>query len=154
MKLSGSNLAFHTKNITFTGFNQNVKVDSAGEVKANYVVLDTDRGGSQLFQTYVVNTVSGKLQWAGRSISFPGGSPPPSDSRCWFDKNTICTGGRCTCIPELSVKCFFPTCFLIFSSGVEVTYIIVVLAVIASLAVGGLTLSLYVRYVCHFTSCD
>lgn len=107
MKLSGSNLAFHTKNITFTGFNQNVKVDSAGEVKANYVVLDTDRGGSQLFQTYVVNTVSGKLQWAGRSISFPGGSPPPSDSRCWFDKNTICTGGRCTCIPELSVKWFF-----------------------------------------------
>uniref|UniRef100_A0A3P8UUH7 Guanylate cyclase n=1 Tax=Cynoglossus semilaevis TaxID=244447 RepID=A0A3P8UUH7_CYNSE len=93
VKLSGSNLAFHTKNITFTGFNQNMKVDSAGEVKANYVVLDTDRGGSQLFQTYVVNTVSGKLQWAGRSISFPGGSPPPSDSRCWFDKNTICTGG-------------------------------------------------------------
>ena len=42
----------------------------------------------------------------------------------------------------------FPTTssYLLSSSGVEVTYIIVVLAVIFILAVGGLAISLYIRY--------
>ena len=94
MYLSGSNLAYYTKNTTFSGFNQKVKVDIAGEVKTNYVVLDTDISGSQLYQTYVVDLTSGVLRFAGRSIHFPGGSPPPSDSNCWFEKNAVCTGGR------------------------------------------------------------
>ncbi|XP_058490121.1 retinal guanylyl cyclase 2 isoform X2 [Solea solea] len=121
MQLSGSNLAYYTKNTTFNGFNQKIKVDTAGAVKTNYVILDTDNSGSQLYQTYNVDIVSGKLSFAGRSINFPGGSPPPSDSKCWFDKNAICTG------------------------GVEVTYIIVVLGVILTVAVGGLTLSFFIR---------
>ncbi|KAG7479175.1 retinal guanylyl cyclase 2-like [Solea senegalensis] len=121
MPLSGSNLAYYTKNTTFNGFNQKIKVDTAGEVKTNYVILDTDNSGSQLYQTYNVDIVSGKLSFAGRSINFPGGSPPPSDSKCWFDKNAICTG------------------------GVEVTYIIVVLGVILTVAVGGLALSFFIR---------
>ncbi|XP_047191823.1 retinal guanylyl cyclase 2 [Scophthalmus maximus] len=120
--LSGSNLAFFTRNATFSGFNQKVKVDNTGEVKTNYVVLDTDNSdGGRLYQTYAVDLTTGALRFAGRSINFPGGSPPPSDSRCWFEKNTVCTG------------------------GVEVTYIIVVLAVILTLAVGGLAISFYVR---------
>lgn len=94
MQLSGSNLAYFTKNSTFTGFNQKVWVDTRGEVKTNYVVLDTDNRGSQLYQTYLVDVTAGVLRFAGRSINFPGGSPPPSDSSCWFDKTTICKGGK------------------------------------------------------------
>uniref|UniRef100_A0A3B4ZB35 Guanylate cyclase n=1 Tax=Stegastes partitus TaxID=144197 RepID=A0A3B4ZB35_9TELE len=115
MQLSGSNLAYFTKNTTFTGFNQKVKVDTGGEVKTNYVILDSDNRGSQLYQTYLVDLTSGKLRFAGRSINFPGGSPPPSDSSCWFDKTAICTGGT------------------------------IVLAVILALAVGGIAISLYIR---------
>lgn len=91
--LSGSNLAFFAKNITFSGFNQMVKVDNRGDVKTSYVILDTDSTGGQLYQTYTVDLTSGRLRFAGRSIHFPGGSPPPSDSSCWFDKTAICTGG-------------------------------------------------------------
>ncbi|XP_051254280.1 retinal guanylyl cyclase 2 isoform X2 [Dicentrarchus labrax] len=121
MRLSGSNLAYFTKNTTFSGFNQKVQVDTGGDIKTNYVILDSDNRGGQLYQTYLVDLTSGVLRFAGRSINFPGGYPPPSDSSCWFDKNAACTG------------------------GVEVTYIIVVLAVIVTLAVGGLAISLYIR---------
>ncbi|XP_029964442.1 retinal guanylyl cyclase 2 [Salarias fasciatus] len=121
MRLSGSNLAYFIKNTTFNGFNQNVTVDKSGDVKTNYVVLDSDNRGSQLYQTYMVDLKSEALRFAGRSINFPGGSPPPSDSYCWFDKNAICTG------------------------GVEVTYIIVVLGVVLALVAGGLAVSLYIR---------
>ncbi|KAM6933933.1 retinal guanylyl cyclase 2 [Xenentodon cancila] len=121
MRLSGSNLAYFIKNTTFSGFNQKYKVDTRGEVKTNYVILDSDRKGSQLYQAYIVDLEAGLLRFAGRSINFPGGSPPLPDSRCWFDENTICTG------------------------GVEVMYIIIVLGVILSLAIGGFVISLYVR---------
>lgn len=94
MPLSGSNLAYFTKKMNFTGFNQNVKVDTRGEIRSSYVILDTDSTGSQLYQTYTVDLTSQRLRFAGRSISFPGGSPPSSDSVCWFDKNAICTGGQ------------------------------------------------------------
>ncbi|KAM7399604.1 hypothetical protein PAMP_018868 [Pampus punctatissimus] len=121
MRLSGSNLAYFTKNTTFDGFNQKIRVDTSGDIKTHYVILDTDNKGSQLYQTYLVDLTSGVLRFAGRSINFPGGSPPPSDSSCWFDKTDVCTG------------------------GVEVTYIIVVIAVIFILAIGGLGISLYIR---------
>uniref|UniRef100_H3CJP6 Guanylate cyclase n=1 Tax=Tetraodon nigroviridis TaxID=99883 RepID=H3CJP6_TETNG len=121
MSLSGSNLAYFTKNIDFTGFNQNVKVDSQGQIRSSYVVLDTDSTGSHLYRTYTVDLVSQRLRFAGRSINFPGGSPPSSDSICWFDKNIICTG------------------------GVEITYIVVIFAVLFALAIGGLIISLFIR---------
>lgn len=94
MQLSGSNLAYFLKNTTFSGFNQKVQVDTSGNVKTNYVVLDSDNRGSQLYQTYLVDLKSGSLRFAGRSINFPGGSPPPSDSSCWFENNATCTGGK------------------------------------------------------------
>ncbi|XP_068601213.1 retinal guanylyl cyclase 2 [Brachionichthys hirsutus] len=119
--LSGSNLAFFSKNTTFAGFNQKIRVDTSGEVLTNYVILDSDHRGSRLFQAYVVDLTSGRLRFAGRSIHFPGGSPPPPDSNCWFDKNAVCTG------------------------GVEVTYVIVAFAVIFTLAIGGIAISLYIR---------
>ncbi|XP_041850798.1 retinal guanylyl cyclase 2 [Melanotaenia boesemani] len=121
MRLTGSNLAYFTKNTTFNGFNQRVQVDNNGDVKTNYVILDSDKQGSQLYQAYMVDLKSGVLRFAGRSIRFPAGSPPSSDSSCWFEENVICTG------------------------GVEVTHIIIVLAVILSLAVGGLMIMIYIR---------
>ncbi|XP_023206656.1 retinal guanylyl cyclase 2-like isoform X2 [Xiphophorus maculatus] len=121
MLLSGSNLAYFSKNTSFNGFNQKVLVDTSGEVKTNYVILDSDSRSSQLYQAYIVDLKAGELRFAGRSIHFPGGSPPTADSGCWFDENVICTG------------------------GVEVSYIIIVLAVILSLAVGGLFITLYIR---------
>ncbi|XP_014866140.1 PREDICTED: retinal guanylyl cyclase 2-like isoform X2 [Poecilia mexicana] len=121
MLLSGSNLAYFSKNTSFNGFNQKVLVDTSGEVKTNYVILDSDSRSSQLYQAYIVDLKAGELRFAGRSIHFPGGSPPTADSRCWFDENVICTG------------------------GVEVSYIIIVLAVILSLAVGGLFITIYIR---------
>ncbi|XP_050921419.1 retinal guanylyl cyclase 2 [Lates calcarifer] len=93
-QLSASNLAYFTRNTVFTGFNQKIQVDEAGNVKTNYVVLDTDNTRGQLYQTYSVDLISGVLRFAGRSINFPGGSPPPSDSNCWFEKNAVCTGGK------------------------------------------------------------
>ncbi|KAA8593852.1 hypothetical protein FQN60_004686 [Etheostoma spectabile] len=61
MPLSGSNLAYFTKNITFTGFNKKVKVDTSGNVKTNYIILDSDNRGSQLYQTHLVDLMSGVL---------------------------------------------------------------------------------------------
>uniref|UniRef100_A0AAQ5XZU6 Guanylate cyclase n=1 Tax=Amphiprion ocellaris TaxID=80972 RepID=A0AAQ5XZU6_AMPOC len=101
MRLSGSNLAYFTKNTTFSGFNQKVRVDTSGEIKTNYIVLDSVNWGNQLYQTYLVDLTSGKLRFAGRSIHFPGGSPPPSDSSCWFDKTAMCTGGKSICCSRL-----------------------------------------------------
>uniref|UniRef100_A0AAQ5XVA3 Guanylate cyclase n=1 Tax=Amphiprion ocellaris TaxID=80972 RepID=A0AAQ5XVA3_AMPOC len=105
MRLSGSNLAYFTKNTTFSGFNQKVRVDTSGEIKTNYIVLDSVNWGNQLYQTYLVDLTSGKLRFAGRSIHFPGGSPPPSDSSCWFDKTAMCTGGKSICC-SLSMAIF------------------------------------------------
>ncbi|XP_061828717.2 retinal guanylyl cyclase 2 isoform X1 [Nerophis lumbriciformis] len=121
MRLSGSNLAYYTKNITFSGFNQKVQVDNTGEIKTTYVILDTNNIGSQLYLTYVVDLMAGRLRLDGKSINFPGGSPPPSDSSCWFVKSALCTG------------------------GVEVTSIIVVFSVIFALALTGLAIGLYIR---------
>ncbi|XP_010789570.1 retinal guanylyl cyclase 2 [Notothenia coriiceps] len=119
--LSGVNLAYFTKNTNFTGFNQRITVDAAGDVLTKYVILDSNGIGSQLYQTFLLDLKTRVLSFAGNSIHYPGGYPPPSDSNCWFDKNALCTG------------------------GVEVTYIIVVFAVILSLAVGGLLIGLYIR---------
>ncbi|XP_051934336.1 retinal guanylyl cyclase 2 isoform X2 [Hippocampus zosterae] len=121
MHLSGSNLAHFTKNISFNGFNQKVQVNNGGEIKTGYIILDTSHAGSRLYPTYIVDLTSGQLRFAGRSIHFPGGSPPPSDSSCWFVKSALC------------------------EPGMEVTHVIVAFAVIVALAVTGLVIGLYIR---------
>ena len=92
--LSGVNLAYFTKNTNFTGFNQRIMVDAAGDVLTKYVILDSHGIGSQLYQTFLLDLKSRVLSFAGNIIHFPGGYPPPSDSSCWFDKNVLCTGGK------------------------------------------------------------
>lgn len=97
MPLTGSNLAYFAKNTTFSGFNQKVQVETDGKIWTRYVILDTNNKGSQLYQTYMVDLVSEGLQFAGKAINFPGGSPPSPDSICWFEKNAVCTGGKKCC---------------------------------------------------------
>ncbi|KAJ3591128.1 hypothetical protein NHX12_009075 [Muraenolepis orangiensis] len=115
MWLSASNLAYFTRNSTFDGFNQKIRVDAAGKGNTSYVILDTDGVGGQLYSTYRVDPSSGRVRFAGRSVNFPGGSPPASDSICWFDKS------------------------------VELIYVMVIFIVIAILALGGIALSLFIR---------
>ncbi|CAL8372805.1 unnamed protein product [Gadus morhua 'NCC'] len=119
--LSGSNLAYLTRNRTFDGFNQKVRVSADGMVTTNYVILDMDGVGSQLYSTYTLDPASGNVRFAGRNINFPGGSAPASDSLCWFDKTVTCTG------------------------GVEIIYIVVIFVVIAILAIVGIALTLFIR---------
>nr|AYD91338.1 Olfactory guanylyl cyclase GC-D [Lepisosteus platyrhincus] len=119
--ISGTNLASFTKNMTFKGFNQRIQTDSRGEGLTNYVILDTDGQGSQLYRTYLVDMTSDLVRYAGRRIHFPGGSPPSADSSCWFKPNAICTG------------------------GVELTFVILVFVFIFLLAVGGLGLAFLIR---------
>uniref|UniRef100_A0A8C8JMI4 Guanylate cyclase n=1 Tax=Oncorhynchus tshawytscha TaxID=74940 RepID=A0A8C8JMI4_ONCTS len=92
--LSGTNLAYFTRNMTFSGFNQKIQIDTEGESQTNYVILDSDGWEGQLYRSYMVDLSADMVRFAGKSINFPGGSPPPSDSSCWFEPNTICTGGR------------------------------------------------------------
>uniref|UniRef100_H2ZS04 Guanylate cyclase n=1 Tax=Latimeria chalumnae TaxID=7897 RepID=H2ZS04_LATCH len=91
---SGTSLAKHTKNMEFIGFNQNIYVDSTGKVLTNYVILDTDGKGSELFLTYTIDISLDMVQFMGRTIHFPGGFPPKADSSCWFDPDDLCTGGE------------------------------------------------------------
>ncbi|XP_065136206.1 retinal guanylyl cyclase 2 [Paramisgurnus dabryanus] len=119
--LSGSNLAFFTKNITFTGFNQNIRVDAQGNGQTSYVILDTDGWGAQLYRSFQVDLTTDMVLFAGTSIHFPGGSPPPSDSSCWFDPNTICTG------------------------GVEIIYVVIAFVIVLTLVLGSVGLTLFVR---------
>ncbi|XP_053728950.1 retinal guanylyl cyclase 2 isoform X1 [Synchiropus splendidus] len=121
MMLSGSNLAYFTKDISFQGFNQKVLVNAGGEVTTDYIVLDTDHLGSELYPTHSVDLSSGLVRDTGRDIHYPNGSPPAADSSCWFDTGAICTG------------------------GVEVTFIIAVISVILAVGVGGIAVGLCVR---------
>lgn len=105
--LSGTNLAFFTKNITFAGFNQNIRIDTQGNGQTSYVILDTDGWGAQLYRCFQVDLTSDMVLFAGTSINFPGGSPPPSDSSCWFDPNAICTGGIFLCYFCLKILQFY-----------------------------------------------
>ncbi|KAJ8340766.1 hypothetical protein SKAU_G00330570 [Synaphobranchus kaupii] len=121
--LSGSNLAFFIKNLTFTGFNQNMQTDELGNVLTDYVVLDTDGQSGRLYRTHLVDlTASGMVLSTGEEpLHFPQGSPPPKDSSCWFNPDVLCTG------------------------GVDLTSIIVAFAVIAALVIIGIGLALIIR---------
>uniref|UniRef100_A0A8C7U8X5 Guanylate cyclase n=1 Tax=Oncorhynchus mykiss TaxID=8022 RepID=A0A8C7U8X5_ONCMY len=105
--LSGTNLAYFTRNMTFSGFNQKIQIDTEGESQTNYVILDSDGWEGQLYRSYLVDLSADMVRFAGKSIHFPGGSPPPSDSSCWFEPNIICTGGRePVCLLLLLLCCY------------------------------------------------
>ncbi|XP_029459004.1 retinal guanylyl cyclase 2-like [Rhinatrema bivittatum] len=118
--ISGTNLAEHTKNLDFAGFNQRIYTDENGNGLSNYVVLDTDGRVNQLFQTYLVELSSNLVHFLGKTIHFPGGNPPPADSRCWFDPDTVCIGG----IEPSIVILVFSLVFALALCAVGVSYLI------------------------------
>ncbi|XP_030632601.1 retinal guanylyl cyclase 2 [Chanos chanos] len=119
--LSGTNLAFFAKNMTFTGFNQKIRIDSQGDGQTNYMILDTDGWDNKLYPCYVVDLGMDMIRFTGNFIHFPGDSPPSADPSCWFDRSAICTG------------------------GIEITYVIVVFVVVFILAICGIVLTLFIR---------
>ncbi|XP_035291035.1 retinal guanylyl cyclase 2-like [Anguilla anguilla] len=119
--LSGTNVASFSKSLAFNGFNQKIQTDSFGRGLTNYVILDSDGKGSQLYHTYLVDLSTDLVRFAGRSIHFPGGTPPPADPSCWFEPDSVCTG------------------------GVELTNVILVVVFIFTLIVGSMGLTLFIR---------
>ncbi|MGH0164882.1 UNVERIFIED_CONTAM: hypothetical protein FKN15_047133 [Acipenser sinensis] len=119
--VTGTTLPKYIRNVTFNGFNQRIGTNGKGDGVTNYVILDSNGQSSQLYSTYVIDMSSELLSFMGRSIHFPGGAPPPADSTCWFDPYSICTG------------------------GVELTFVILVFALVFTLCLGGVGLHLLIR---------
>uniref|UniRef100_A0A8C4S5W1 Guanylate cyclase n=1 Tax=Erpetoichthys calabaricus TaxID=27687 RepID=A0A8C4S5W1_ERPCA len=92
--VTGTSVSQNTRNIEFEGFNQPLWSNRHGELLANYVVLDSDGSNGFLRATHTVDMANGMLKYMGNSIHFPQGSSPGTDSGCWFDSSTICTGGK------------------------------------------------------------
>ncbi|XP_075054676.1 retinal guanylyl cyclase 2-like isoform X2 [Mixophyes fleayi] len=118
--ISGTNLAEYTKNLDYPGFTQMLYTDSKGNGLSNFVVLDTDGKMNQLFPTYLVEMSSHLVRFLGKTIRFPGGTPPPADSSCWFDPDTLCIGG----IEPSIVILVFGLVFALALCGVGVSYLI------------------------------
>ncbi|KAM6093570.1 retinal guanylyl cyclase 2 [Chlamydotis macqueenii] len=106
-RVSGANLAEHTKNFSFPGFSHRVETDNCGKGLSNYVMLDTDGRGNQLFPTHLLDMSSDSVKSLGRAIHFPSGAPPKPDSSCWFDPDILCTGGIEPTVMILGVMLIF-----------------------------------------------
>lgn len=86
-------LVQHSRNMQFYGFNQLIRTDSNGNGISEYVILDTNWEGWELYSTYTVDMETEVLRFGGTDIHFPGGSPPRADANCWFAEEKICQGG-------------------------------------------------------------
>ncbi|XP_067852788.1 retinal guanylyl cyclase 2-like [Heptranchias perlo] len=91
--VSGTNIAKFSKNIRFDGFNQRIWTDENGHSYTDYVILDTDSKGTELYCTHTVDMEADLIRLTGRTIHFPNGALPKTDSACWFTRGKICTGG-------------------------------------------------------------
>ncbi|XP_027663599.1 retinal guanylyl cyclase 2 isoform X1 [Falco biarmicus] len=105
--VSGANIAGHTKNFSFPGFSHRVETDNHGKGLSNYVILDTDGHGNQLFPTHLLDMSSGSVESLNRAIHFPSGVPPKPDSSCWFDPDIPCTAGIEPTVMILGVMLLF-----------------------------------------------
>ncbi|NWX34923.1 GUC2F cyclase, partial [Notiomystis cincta] len=93
VRVSGANIAEHTKNFSYPGFSHRVETDSCGKVLTNYVILDTDGQENQLFPTHLLDMSLGSVLSLGQATHFPNEVPPKPDSSCWFDPYVLCTEG-------------------------------------------------------------
>ncbi|NWY00745.1 GUC2F cyclase, partial [Nothoprocta ornata] len=91
--MSGTNIAMHTKNFSFPGFSHWIETDDSGNQLSNYVILDSEGQGNQIFPTHLLDMSSDSVKSLGRSIHFPRRGPPKADSDCWFNPDVLCTGG-------------------------------------------------------------
>ncbi|KAM6909176.1 retinal guanylyl cyclase 2 [Xenentodon cancila] len=92
-RMSGGNIAQHTRNLDFQGFSHQIKTSSSGATQLDYLILDTDGYSSVLTPTYRVDMEVGMVRFLGKDIHFPRGSGPVRDSACWFTPGVICSGG-------------------------------------------------------------
>ncbi|XP_072288115.1 retinal guanylyl cyclase 2-like [Pyxicephalus adspersus] len=118
--ISGTNLVEYTKNLNYPGFTHMLYTDGKGNGISSFVVLDTDGRMNQLFPTYSVEVGLNLVRFLGKTIRFPGGTPPPADSSCWFDPDTLCIGG----IEPSIVILVFGLVFALALCGVGVSYLI------------------------------
>ncbi|XP_053117185.1 retinal guanylyl cyclase 1 isoform X2 [Hemicordylus capensis] len=89
----GSSIAENTKDFELEGFSQTVSADAYGDAVIPYVILDTDGKGNRLWPTYSVDMAARTLRYVGHTVHWPHSSSPDTDSNCWFDTVTICSGG-------------------------------------------------------------
>ncbi|XP_062993291.1 retinal guanylyl cyclase 1 [Elgaria multicarinata webbii] len=89
----GTSIAEHAKDFELEGFSQTVSADEYGDAVVPYVILDTDGKGNRLWPTYSVDVAAGTLRYVGHTVHWPHSSSPDTDSNCWFDSVSICTGG-------------------------------------------------------------
>ncbi|XP_065513802.1 retinal guanylyl cyclase 2 [Caloenas nicobarica] len=106
-RVSGAKIAEHTKNFSFPGFSHQVETDNCGKGLSNYVILDTDGRGNQLFPTHLLDMSSDSVKSLDWAIHFPSGAPPKPDSSCWFDPDVLCTGGTEPAVMILAVMLIF-----------------------------------------------
>ncbi|NXG12961.1 GUC2F cyclase, partial [Grallaria varia] len=107
IRASGANIAEHIKNFSFPGFSHRVETDNYGKGLSNYVILDTDGHGNQLFPTHVLDMSSDSVLSLGHAIHFPNDVPPKPDSSCWFDPDVLCTEGIEPAVIMLGVMLIF-----------------------------------------------
>ncbi|XP_068037831.1 retinal guanylyl cyclase 2 [Anomalospiza imberbis] len=107
VRTSGANIAEHTKNFSFPGFSHQVETDSHGKGLNNYVILDTDGHGNQLFPTHLLDMSSGSVLSLDQAIHFPNEVPPKPDSSCWFDPDVLCAEGIEPAVILLGVMLLF-----------------------------------------------
>ncbi|XP_040195932.1 retinal guanylyl cyclase 2-like isoform X1 [Rana temporaria] len=118
--MSGTNLVEYTKNLDYPGFTHMLYTDGKGNGLSSFVVLDTDGKMNQLFPTYSVEVGTNLVRFLGKTIRFPGGTPPTADSSCWFDPDTLCIGG----IEPSIVILVFGLVFALALCGFVVSYLI------------------------------
>ncbi|XP_053575462.1 retinal guanylyl cyclase 1 [Bombina bombina] len=119
-RLTGTSIARHAQNIYMDGFGLPLSTDEDGDSLTPYVILDTDGRGSRLSVVYNLQPATGQLRYVNE-IHFPYGYRPGTDSDCWFDRSSICTG------------------------GVDPTSVLLVVILLSSLALTGASFACYIR---------
>ncbi|XP_066570976.1 retinal guanylyl cyclase 2 [Amia ocellicauda] len=108
--LSGSNLAQHSRNLVFYGFNHRIQTNSSGAGFGNYVILDTDGRSGEMYSTHLIDLEMDIVRFLGRNIHFPRRGSPKTDSGCWFARGKICSGGV---DPVFALMVFLSVSFII-----------------------------------------
>uniref|UniRef100_A0A674JB32 guanylate cyclase n=1 Tax=Terrapene triunguis TaxID=2587831 RepID=A0A674JB32_9SAUR len=90
----GSSIAEHARDFQLDGFCQPLAADEDGDPMVSYIILDTDGKGNRLWPTYSVATGPEGLRYVGHAIHWPHSASPSTDSSCWFDPTSICSGGE------------------------------------------------------------
>ncbi|XP_055066934.2 retinal guanylyl cyclase 2 isoform X2 [Misgurnus anguillicaudatus] len=111
--MSGGNIAQNARNLVYKGFSHSLQSNSSGLGMLDYVVLDTDGFSWELQPTYRIEMQTDMVRFLGRSIHFPQGGPPKTDSSCWFTPGNICSGGVNLFNTVLIILCGFLLIFFL-----------------------------------------